>query len=159
MTHSKYFLTILLFFFVAAGVSAVTTHEESKAKSKSVDKTNVTLFKNPNCQCCSKWAAYMEENGFSVTQKETSQLAAIKDQYGVPSSLGACHTAIIDGYVVEGHVPVEVVNDLLDEQPDKIGIALPGMPAGSPGMPGIKGASFEVSLFDKEGEHSLFGTY
>ena len=159
MKHSKYFLTILLFFFVAAGFSAVTTHEESKAKSKSVDKTSVTLYKNPNCQCCSKWAAYMEENGFSVTQKETPQLAAIKDQYGVPASLGACHTAIIDGYVVEGHVPVEAVNDLLDEQPDKKGIALPGMPAGAPGMPEIKGASFEVFLFDKEGDHTLFGKY
>lgn len=121
------------------------------------------MYKNPNCPCCGRWAAYMEENGFSVTQitvKTKDQLASINDKYGVPNRVRGCHTALIDGYVVEGLVPVEAINKLLKERPDAKGIAVPGMPAGAPGMR-IRGnrTPVDVYLFNGKGQVTYFGKF
>jgi hypothetical protein len=103
-----------------------------------------TQYKNPQCGCCEGHADYLRENGFEVTVKPTHDLPLLKRQYGVPSALEGCHTTLVEGYVVEGHVPVASILRLLTERPDIKGISLPGMPAGSPGMSGEKTAPFTV---------------
>ncbi|EKS9800601.1 MULTISPECIES: DUF411 domain-containing protein [Burkholderia] len=98
----------------------------------------VKMYKNPNCGCCDAWAKDLAANGFKVETINTPNLVSIKKQYGVPESLEGCHTAIVGGYVVEGLVPANLVKRLLNEHPAIKGIALPGMPAGAPGMPGSR---------------------
>lgn len=103
-----------------------------------------TLYKNSQCGCCESYADYLRENGFEVTVEPTHDLPLMKRQYGVPGELEGCHTTLVDGYVVEGHVPVNPLLRLLTERPDIKGISLPGMPAGSPGMSGEKTAPFTI---------------
>jgi hypothetical protein len=103
-----------------------------------------TLYKNPQCGCCEGYADYLRENGFQVNVQPTHDLPLLHRQYGVPESLVGCHTTVVDGYVVEGHVPINAVLRLLSERPDIRGISLPGMPAGSPGMFGEKAAPFTI---------------
>jgi hypothetical protein len=103
-----------------------------------------TLYKNPQCSCCEGYADYLRENGFEVTVKPTHDLPLMQRQYGVPDALVGCHTTLVDGYVVEGHVPIGPVLRMLTERPAIKGISLPGMPAGSPGMFGEKTAPFTI---------------
>lgn len=105
---------------------------------------SATLYKNPQCGCCETYADYLRENGFEVTVKPTHDLPLMKRQYGVPAELEGCHTTLVDGYVVEGHVPVNTLLRMLAEKPDIKGISLPGMPAGSPGMFGEKAGPFTI---------------
>jgi len=105
---------------------------------------NATVYRDPACGCCASYADYLRKNGFKVDVVETANMAAVKAKYGVPPQLSSCHTTIIDGYVVEGHVPVLAVKRLLAEKPSIKGIALPGMPMGSPGMSGEKEAPFVI---------------
>ena len=102
------------------------------------------LYKNPNCGCCQGHANYLMEHGYDIEVIETHDLMKIKDQYDVPERLEGCHTLVIDDYVIEGHVPVNVIERLLAERPDIVGISLPGMPAGSPGMGGQKREPFTI---------------
>src|SRR3546814_12687600 len=97
-----------------------------------------TLYKNPQCGCCEAYADYLRKNGYTVAVKPTHDLSLIRKQHGVPADFEGCHTMLIDGYVVEGHVPVDTLDRLLAERPDVKGISLPGMPMGSPGMNGRK---------------------
>lgn len=103
-----------------------------------------TLHKEPDCGCCEGYAAYLRQNGFSVTITQTGALAELNRLHGVPEHLEGCHLTLIDGYVIGGHVPINPVNRLLRERPAIRGIALPGMPPGSPGMTGRKTAPFTV---------------
>lgn len=96
------------------------------------------IYKHPLCGCCGAWADIARERGYVVTVRETEDLAPLKRQMGIPEEMESCHTALVDGYVVEGHVPFDVLARLLEERPDIKGIAVPGMPAGSPGMGGTK---------------------
>jgi hypothetical protein len=95
-----------------------------------------TVYKNPECGCCEKYADYLQEHGFEVKVVVSHDLSLIKQQHGVPAQLRSCHTTVIDGYVVEGHIPLNTVRRLLAERPDIKGISLPGMPLGAPGMRG-----------------------
>lgn len=110
-----------------------------------------TLYENPQCSCCEGYAAYLRENGFTVDAKPSHNLAAISQKAGVPADLQGCHTMFINGYVVDGHVPVNVIRKLLAEQPAIAGITLPGMPAGSPGMTGTKTGPFTIYAVAKHG--------
>ncbi len=112
----------------------------------------VVMFKSPYCGCCSGYAEYLEKNGFEVEVKVVENIDSIKEKYGIPYKLRSCHTSIIDGYVVEGHIPIEAVNKLLNEKPEIRGIALPGMPAGSPGMGGVKTTEFEIIGMKEDGQ-------
>lgn len=118
----------------------------------------VEVHKSPGCECCAGWETYMASHGYTVESTEEADLSAFKESQGIPRDAWSCHTAVIDGYTVEGHVPVEAIGDLLAERPDIDGIALPGMPPGSPGMPGEKGAPFEVLAID-DGTITTFGEY
>jgi hypothetical protein len=113
--------------------------------------THATLYKDPQCGCCEGYAAYLRENGFEVEVKPTNDLAEISRKAGVPEELQGCHTTFIDGYVVDGHVPVKVVRRLLSERPAIVGITLPGMPTGSPGMTGHKTGPFKIYAVSKDG--------
>jgi hypothetical protein len=113
---------------------------------------HATLYKNPQCSCCEGYAAYLRKNGFEVEVKSTNDLAEISRKAGVPEKLEGCHTTFIDGYVVDGHVPVGVVRKLLSEKPAIAGITLPGMPEGSPGMFGAKTETFTIYAVTKDGK-------
>ena len=104
----------------------------------------VTLYKNPQCGCCELYADYLRDNGFTVAVEPTHELGAMSRDSGIPDDYQGCHLAFIDGYAVSGHVPIGTVRRLLAERPDIAGIALPGMPEGSPGMSGRKGAPFTI---------------
>jgi hypothetical protein len=110
-----------------------------------------TLYKNPQCSCCEGYAAYLRKNGFVVDVKPTNDLAEISSKAGVPEKLQGCHTMFVDGYVVDGHVPVNVLRKLLSERPAIAGITLPGMPEGSPGMTGRKHEPFTIYAVTKDG--------
>lgn len=110
-----------------------------------------TLYKDPQCGCCQGYADYLRDNGFTVEVVPTEKLGEISRQAGVPEGFQGCHTMFVERYVVDGHVPVEIVRRLLQEKPDVAGITLPGMPAGSPGMSGSKNASFVVYSLSKDG--------
>jgi|SRR5690606_26612378 len=113
----------------------------------------VTVYKSPTCGCCSLWIDHLEENGFRVEAVDVDDLAAIKRQYGIPDALSSCHTAVVGDYVVEGHVPAEDVRRLLAERPDAGGLAVPGMPVGSPGMESPDGRTepYDVLLVRDDG--------
>ena len=118
-----------------------------------------TVYKSATCGCCKKWVEHMEKSGYKVTAHDVPDVDVYKKRYGVPKSLGSCHTAIVSsGYIVEGHVPADVIDKMIAQAPkDVIGLAVPGMPAGSPGMGGTP-EIYEVTLFKPNGRQS-FGRY
>lgn len=123
-----------------------------------VAATVIDVYKSPTCGCCHEWEAYLRARGFDVRPIPTEDMARVKAERGVPEVAFSCHTAVVAGYVVEGHVPVEAIDALLAQRPEIDGIALPAMPAGSPGMPGVKAAPFEI-LAIADGQTSVFGAY
>lgn len=118
----------------------------------------VTVYKSPTCGCCQKWVEYLQANGFQVKTVDLDDMSEIKAASGVPRSLQTCHTAVVEGYVVEGHVPADALKKLLHDRPKVAGIAVAGMPAGSPGMevPGTPAKSYDVVAWDKAGKTSTF---
>ncbi len=109
-----------------------------------------TLYKNPHCSCCEDYADYLRQNGFEVDVKETNDLEGITLKAGVPEKLAGCHTMFVDGYVVVGHVSAEIMSKLLKERPPIVGIAIPGMPTGVPGMEGPKTGPVQVYEVSKD---------
>lgn len=118
----------------------------------------LVMHKNPSCGCCGGWAEHMRAAGFEVEVHDHDDMTGIKDRFDVPLELSSCHTSIIDGYVLEGHVPADDIRRLLDERPDARGLILPGMPLGSPGMEHPRGITqpYTVSLLGHDGSTSDF---
>ena len=118
----------------------------------------VTVYKTPTCGCCGLWAEHMAEAGFEVKTVDVASLDDVKARLGVPNNLASCHTAVVGDYVVEGHVPAKDVERLLAEAPDAAGLAVPGMPFGSPGMEveGRQDEQYDVFLFTRDGGASVF---
>ncbi|MDO8535003.1 MAG: DUF411 domain-containing protein [Xanthobacteraceae bacterium] len=116
-----------------------------------------TLYKSPDCTCCEGHAAYLRRNGIQVKIIETPDLTAVKKANGVPAEFEGCHTILLDGYVIEGHVPITPIRKLLRERPAIKGISLPGMPLGSPGMTGTKEGPFVIYEIS-EGEKRVYST-
>ncbi len=125
--------------------------------SKAAERPPVTVHKDPNCGCCAGWVDHLEAHGFKVKTIETVQLNPLKAQLGIPVELRACHTAQLGGYVIEGHVPARAIEKLLAERPKASGLAVPGMPQGSPGMTGDL-EEYEVILFSPN-EQRVFGRF
>lgn len=121
----------------------------------------VEVYKDPTCGCCSKWIDHLKSHGFAAKAIETDKLDEIKASRGIPQKARSCHTAVVDGYVVEGHVPAADIQRLLKERPAVVGIAVPGMPIGSPGMevPGMKAQPFDVIAFSKDGSTRVFASH
>jgi len=120
------------------------------------DGPAVAVFKSPDCGCCAEWVSYLRDHGFNVTVHNMNDMAQVKARYGVPGQMQTCHTATVEGYVVEGHVPVEAIRRLLSEKPRLEGIAVPGMPATAPGMGASNGNSFDVYSFDNSGRARFY---
>lgn len=114
--------------------------------------TRIEVYKSPTCGCCSMWVEHLQASGFEVAAKDVADLDAIKRMAGVPQHLVACHTAMVDGYVVEGHVPAAAIEKLLAERPAVRGLAVPGMPAGSPGMPSPEPERYDVIAFGQDAD-------
>jgi hypothetical protein len=114
---------------------------------------------SPTCGCCGKWVEHLRSNGFAVTVTETDKLDALRAKVGVPATLASCHTAFVGGYVVEGHVPANDIRKLLAERPNALGLAVPGMPAGSPGMDASHASGYEVLLFQADGATRVYHAY
>lgn len=111
----------------------------------------MTIYKDASCGCCSVYGTYMMREDYDVTIDQNTPVDNIKNQYTIPSNLRSCHTSLIEGYFVEGHIPEEVVTKLITEKPDIAGIAMPGMPSGSPGMPGTKRGDFVITAIGHDG--------
>ncbi|OQK15282.1 hypothetical protein AU255_17550 [Methyloprofundus sedimenti] len=123
-------------------------------------RIEAVVYRSPTCGCCSKWLAHLKTHGFNVQDNVVEDIQQIKDKYGVSRSLSSCHTAIIDGYVVEGHVPANDIKTMLRDKPGIKGLTVPGMEVGTPGMEmGDKQAPFNVMAFDSDGQVKLYKAY
>jgi hypothetical protein len=119
----------------------------------------MTVYKDPNCGCCAEWVTHVRKAGFVVTVRDTADMSSVKASFGVPSALESCHTARVGAYAIEGHVPADLIQKLLREQPVARGLAVPGMPQGSPGMEqGAPKDAYDVLLFDKAGKTRVFAS-
>jgi hypothetical protein len=121
-------------------------------------KPTMKVSKSPSCTCCTAWIEHLRSNGFMVTVTDTSDIRGVKARAGVPGELSSCHTGEISGYVIEGHVPAHAIQRLLAEKPNAIGLAVPGMPVGSPGMEGGTPVAYDVILFTHD-HQQVFGRY
>lgn len=120
----------------------------------------VEVFKNPSCGCCGAWVDHLKAAGFDVKVTLVDDTSVARKKYGLPDKFGSCHTAVVGGYAVEGHVPAADVKKLLAMKPVAVGIAVPGMPAGSPGMEmGSRKDPYQVLLVDKQGRERVFSSY
>lgn len=120
--------------------------------------TVIEVFRDPSCGCCGRWIDHLRQNGFSASVTETVDMKRIKQAVGLPADLASCHTAKVGGYVIEGHVPAQAIRRLLDESPAAAGLAVPGMPIGSPGMEGGEPEVYDVIMFG-DGWQKTFSRY
>lgn len=146
---SRQILTAIMF------LAGVSTH----LFSAGAFAAEFTVYKSPSCGCCAKWVDHLRGSGHAVTTKNVENLDAIKKMARVPEPLQSCHTAMVDGYVIEGHVPVKDIERLLSERPEVIGLSVPGMPVGAPGMEGGEPDSYNVILFKADGTTDVHARY
>jgi len=144
------------------GMATTTTAAVSSTKQPAQPlKPEVVMYKPPTCDCCTGWAEHLRKDGFTVVVHKRDDMDVIKSKYGVTDKLASCHTAIVDGYVIEGHVPASDIERLLTERPDVVGLTAPGMPMKSPGMQksGQQPHGYDVLAFDKNGKSKVFSHY
>lgn len=147
MNKSSIRSTILALFVVSMSPDALAASEV------------VTVYKSPYCGCCAKWVDHLRENGFRVQTVDTQALAGLKSSVGVPAELASCHTAMVEGYIIEGHVPAQDIRRLLEERPTVKGLTVPGMPHGSPGMEGPAPEHYQVLTIDAGGKTTVFAEH
>jgi hypothetical protein len=138
---------------------ALTTGARAPSVDQNPKETRITVYKDPGCRCCKNWIDYVVKHGYRVDAKDTPAMAEVKRTLGVPDALTSCHTAVVNGYLIEGHVPAADIAKLLKEKPKVAGLAVPGMPAGSPGMEGARQQHYQVLSFDKNGKTRVFASY
>jgi hypothetical protein len=120
------------------------------------DDNDIEIWKTPTCGCCKLWVDHMRANGFRPRTHDVADVSPYKRKHGVLPFLESCHTGVVAGYAIEGHVPADVVRQLLKQRPPVLGLAVPGMPMGSPGMEGSRKDKYDVVAFDKNGKTSVF---
>lgn len=142
------------------GMAVLAIAGSAGAQSKSAAAgIPMKVYKSPTCGCCAKWVEHVKAAGFEPTVQELPVLDAVKANAGVPANLRSCHTALVGGYVIEGHVPADVIHKLLKEKPKVAGITVPGMPVGSPGMEmGDRKDPYEVLTFTSDGKTAVYAT-
>jgi len=151
----RYIKKLAVYLVAIASIVLIGTTE-----AQAINLPKATVYRDPACTCCGGWIEHLKAQGFSVKNVPTADMIAFKQEHGVTDELASCHTAIIDGYVVEGHVPGDDIKQLLAQKPDVSGIAVPGMPVGTPGMEmGNKKDSFAVVAFDEQGQTKVFKQY
>ena len=143
---------------VVALVSAYSGSAANTATAPAAKPIAIKVYKTPQCGCCKAWVQHLSKNGFQVETVDLPDLAMVKQKYGVKPALEACHTALVNGYVVEGHVPADVIKRLLTERPAVVGLSVPGMPAGSPGMEGAMKERYDVLTFDRAGRSRVYAS-
>ena len=119
----------------------------------------IVVYKSPSCECCGEWAKHLRQNGFDVSVNNVEDTESFRKQAGIPDGMESCHTAFIDGYGVEGHVPAENIHKMLAERPDIKGLAVPGMPASAPGMDSPDHEPYTVFSFDADGTTEVYASY
>ena len=160
MKPSRFFTYLLLILVVAGcAIGYIISDYYARLAEAKTNNTEVVMYKNPGCQCCDRWADYMRDNGFTITTNEAPNLPAIKAEHSISQEMAACHTAFVGGYVVEGHVPAGDIKRLLNERPKVAGLAVPGMPASSPGMNTAPDNPFYVYIFDSLGAARVFAKH
>ncbi len=153
MVKRKSLSVIVLTVFISSLISFSFLQEASA-------ELEMTVYKSPTCGCCGKWITHMKENGFKVKAVDMIEMNIVKEKYGITRNLASCHTAIIDGYYIEGHVPAADVKRLLAEKTDSKGLTVPGMPVGSPGMEmGDRVDSYQVLSVKSDGSTEVFNQY
>jgi hypothetical protein len=142
---------------VLAGLMATPLVVSSKAAFATEALPKMVVTKDPLCGCCTAWVEHIRAAGFSVEVTESTEINRVKARLGIPQALASCHTAEIGGYVIEGHVPAPTIKRLLAEKPEGKGLAVPGMPAGAPGMEveGMEPEAYEVVLFGPAGQRTF----
>jgi hypothetical protein len=140
----------------AAAPAATTDANPATLASNNGDLIPIKVYKDPQCGCCKEWVKNLEANGFKVETMDMPDLSMIKEKYAVKPEIQACHTAIVGGYVVEGHVPADLIKQMLKEKPAIAGLAVPGMPQGSPGMEGATKERYNVLTFDRAGRTTVY---
>ena len=145
-------ISLVFWIYMFQGTTAGTASDNSDGTIE------LTMYHAEGCDCCVKWADYLTDNGFRVIQEKVPNLQAVKHAHNVPGQLSSCHTAIADGYVIEGHVPAEDIRRLLTVQPDAIGLAVPGMPPNSPGMDIPSDQDYHSVLFNGDSV-AIFNTH
>ena len=144
---------------MGAAAVLVTVTAIAALTAGDVVATDITVYKSPTCGCCSQWIAHLESSGFRVEAINLTDLSAVKREHGIRPAFTSCHTAVVDGYVIEGHVPARDIQRLLTDRPDVAGLAVPGMPVGSPGMDGPNPQPYNVLTFDAEGNTSVYARH
>ncbi len=144
-----------------AFVSTLHASEWDQARLQLETPQTITVYRDANCQCCHKWIEHLEKHQFKVIDTISNNMSQIKEKLGVPNNMASCHTAVINEYVIEGHVPADDIKQLLIDQPGHIkGLSVPQMPVGTPGMEmGPRKDHFIVFSFDQEDEYQLFNAY
>ena len=143
-----------------ASKSAAAASPPSRPGSPGDQPIVAEVWKTPTCGCCKAWIAHLESNGFSVKANDVANTTATRERLGIPAALGSCHTALIGGYVIEGHVPARDIKRLLAEKPDAVGLSVPGMPVGSPGMEqGTQRDKYDVLLVLKNEHPRVYQSY
>jgi hypothetical protein len=145
-------------FFLSSAAALVAGHGllAEVPSGLSAPPSVLTVYKDPECMCCAKWAKYMAANGFVVNVQDVKNVDDIKRKMGVPLKLQSCHTAVVGQYVVEGHVPADLVKKMVKEMPAFAGLAVPGMVDGSPGMEGAKAQKYDVLAFQLDGKSQVY---
>jgi hypothetical protein len=143
------------FITLALTTAAVRTSPPGTAAKK----PTITVYKDPGCGCCKSWIKLLVKHGYRVDVKDTPAMTEIKRTLGVPTALTACHTGMVNGYLIEGHVPAADIDRLLAQKPRVAGLAVPGMPMGSPGMEGGPAQHYQVLTFDKSGKTTVFASH
>jgi hypothetical protein len=142
-----------------ASLALTTAAVRSSPSDTPTKKPVITVYKDPSCGCCKNWIAHLIKHGYRVDAKDSPDMTEIKRTLGVPTGLTACHTAMVNGYLIEGHVPAADIDRLLAQKPKIAGLAVPGMPAGSPGMEGASAQRYQVLTFDKSGKTTVFASH
>lgn len=137
----------------AGAAAALLTGRNARA---AVDGPDILIYKSPTCGCCSLWVDHMAGAGFRTTVRDVQDVTSLKRELGVPAELASCHTALVAGYLLEGHVPADVALRFLAEKPKALGLAVAGMPMGSPGMEGPRQEPYEVVLFRRDGSKAVY---
>jgi hypothetical protein len=137
-------------------VSLIST---GTAWAEALTPAEVEVFKSPSCGCCGKWIEHLQQNGFQVSIREVNDIPAARKKLGMPNRLGSCHTARIGDYVIEGHVPAADIQRLLKEKSQALGLAVPSMPPGSPGMETAKPVPYTTLLVQSDGNTSVFAKH
>lgn len=144
------------FFITGAAATSLAACGQAQARAP-----QIVVYKDPNCGCCGAWVEHLRNAGFAISVVETSDLATIRTRHGLPDSLASCHTGVVAGYAIEGHVPGDDIKRLLAQRPDARGLAVPGMPLGSPGMDAPDGSRepYEVLLVRQDGTTEVFARH